>query len=88
MDNSHIQNFLSPKTKKILLKQVKFQNIILIFEKILNCKIDPKNVEVKHTYVLLKKMSVLQKVFIKQNNQKIIPLLQKEIDTIQSIKFY
>lgn len=88
MDHSHIQNFLSSKTKKIFLKQAKFQNIFLILEKALGVTLDPKNVEIKHTYIVIKNISTIQKIFLKQHNSKLIPLIQKEIDTIQTIKFH
>lgn len=88
MDQSHIQNFLSNKTKKIFLKQAKFQFIVSLLGKELGIQLDTEKVEVKHTHIVLKKMSPIQKVFLKQHNKRILALVQKEIDTIQTIKFY
>ncbi len=88
MDQSHIQNFLSSKTKKIFLKQAKFQAIISLLEEELGIQLDTKKVEIKHTHVVLKKISSIQKVFLKQHSKRILTRIQKEIDTIETIKFY
>jgi hypothetical protein len=88
MDQSHIQNFLSNNTKKIFLKHAKFQSIVSLLEKELGIQLDTKKVEIKHTHVVLKSMSSIQKVFLKQHTKRILTLLQKEVDTIESIKFY
>ena len=88
MDQSHIQNFLSSKTKKIFLKQAKFQAIISLLEEELGIQLDTKKVEIKHTHVVLKNISSIQKVFLKQHSKRILTRIQKEVNTIETIKLY
>ncbi len=88
MENAHLQNFLSDKIKKIFQKQEKFEKIVRIFENELGVNVSKSNIEIKHSSIVLKKMSSLQKTFLKQNHKRILSLIQQEIPTIQSVKFY